>query len=111
MEKGSNDNGTYIKYADGTLICYNNIDMTKFTYQSYKGYTYQWDYPCSFLTNTNPSVVVTSRDWSTYGVYVKSRGIATLAMIMYFVVNPYTNAFVSDYTGGQIAAVAIGRWK
>lgn len=111
MEKGSNANGTYIKYADGTLICYNNIDMTKFTYQSYKGYIYQWNYPYPFLTDTNPSVIVTARDWSTYDVHVKSRGIATYANIMYFVVNGSTNAFVSDYKGAQITAVAIGMWK
>ena len=68
MESGSGTNskpGQYIKFYDGTMICYVNIqqtlniDLPKGTL--YYRYAPTWYYPASFLSETTPTAVATSR--------------------------------------------------
>ena len=60
VESGSNDNGSWIKYSDGTMICYHSIlksnvafnKNTSGTYyfinENYK-HLYDWTYPQQFI--------------------------------------------------------------
>lgn len=60
VESGSNDNGNYIKYSDGTMICYHSIlksnvafnKNTSGTYyfinENYE-HLYDWTYPQQFI--------------------------------------------------------------
>lgn len=54
IESGKNDNGYYIKYSDGTLICYHKWDESRvFVPATSGGYTisyatWTWTFPCEF---------------------------------------------------------------
>lgn len=55
MERGNNANGAYVKYADGTQMCWGNVDMPNTTPLA----TTQWTYPSAF--SNVPVGVVTPR--------------------------------------------------
>lgn len=72
IESGSNANGSWIKYGDGTMICYKQLNGTAFNCSQSAGsgkYYYQdtnhstentktWTYPQAFKTGTDPIVSV-----------------------------------------------------
>lgn len=68
VESGSNDNGNYIKFSDGTMICYHSIlksdvAFTKNTSGTYYfinenyEHLYDWTYPQEFISV--PKVITT----------------------------------------------------
>lgn len=70
MERGSNANGNYVKYADGTLICFVNIPPTNAatmtatgTFTSYYKNYANVPLPATFL---NTDYVVSSKSLSPY---------------------------------------------
>lgn len=106
---GSNDNGNYVKYANGLMICYAIIPMSNFINQNYHGYTYIWTYPMKFITNA--IVVATPNEWTTNDSSVKAYGGITTCSMMYFLRNPYSKEYINNYTSGNISVIAIGKWK
>lgn len=108
IESGSNDNGSYIKYSDGTMICYHTIlpDIlnTEYHYQAKS-----WTYPVSF--KEFPQLSATAHNWGTYAYIVKTySNRIERGNIMQQVINPLTNAFV-DTSATEITVFAIGKWK
>ena len=54
IEKGSNDNGTYIKFSDGTLIQYGNANGVE---NNYKWVTYPIQFKNVGIVTANVSVI------------------------------------------------------
>ncbi len=48
IESGSNVNGSYVKYADGTMICYRRL---KLIYESVDVVQEDWSFPSTFASN------------------------------------------------------------
>jgi len=48
IERGSNANGEYVRYADGTQICWVSSVTLSFLNASTLGF--QWDYPAAFVS-------------------------------------------------------------
>lgn len=111
VESSSNSNGNYIKYADGTMICYLNITVTdQALNNAYGANLYQgsrtWTYPIEFVDN-NVSVSCGQFQWGTsasWGTVVEAnKTSANLRGI---------DAFLrATGTETKIQAIAIGRWK
>ena len=109
IESGSNANGNYIKYADGTLIQYGNVSLTTSDNRSAGGLTY-------YSTSTTINFPISFKD-SSYSAFSN----VLLANMNYFC-NSYMAsndastcnlAFVStanNETRG-IHWMAIGKWK
>ena len=49
VESGSNSNGQYTKFSDGTLVCTSNGETT-FAYDTADQLSYSWTYPAAFST-------------------------------------------------------------
>ena len=109
VESGSNDNGSYIKYSDGTMICTKKvkgtIDITKTWYTLYTGSLNLGSSPQTFITT--PVV-----NYSMIGEYAFLGGslsakptIDNLGSIMLIRPSSQSN------TSYEIDIVAIGRWK
>ena len=110
IESGSNTNGNYVKYADGTMICYLNIEVTDQALNNAYGSLYQgsrtWTYPVEFIDN-NVSVHCGQFQWGTsasWGTVVSAdKTSANLRGI-----DAFSRA---TGTATKIQAMAIGRWK
>lgn len=110
IESGSNTNGNYVKYADGTMICYLNIEVTDQALNNSYGSLYQgsrtWTYPVEFVDN-NVSVHCGQFQWGTsasWGTVVSAdKTSANLRGI-----DAFSRA---TGTATKIQAMAIGRWK
>lgn len=114
IESGSNTNGSYIKFSDGTLIQRTQANIGQCTFSiyssSYPGlYTdhthgggYVWTFPVEFIdTDIEISSIVHS---SAY--MCSSASIPTTTSVN---VNYHTNyAFTGNIT---LSIIAIGRWK
>lgn len=115
IESGSNANGRYVKYADGTMICYRSdsiasiVNTTSYTIQGVTVYRneFSWTFPSAFSSTTLLSVVSSVRQ-STNDSFVSSfpSGISTSA------VNLMCTSLYSwvSYARVYISAIAIGRW-
>ena len=93
VERGSNANGNYVRFADGTQICTQTITGTV------SGGT-TWTFPAAF--SGVPVVLATEFDTLTPRFFTASYGFTSC------VLRAYTDAGISS--GGNASAVAIGRW-
>jgi hypothetical protein len=104
IETGSNANGRYTKFSDGTLICHKDVLAG---YGAAEGAlnTVRWTFPCEFVGG--PTV--------TYGCYSSAAGYPTLLYhaafptTTYIDISIYLPAGRPNYIYGSVQA--IGRWK
>lgn len=106
-EHGQNENGSYIKFDDGTMICTNVIDVpsTDITTSNgsafYTSYNLEWLYPAKFI---NPPVVaLESCDYRIDDIWINN--------ITSIIVSYRPAAYKSITTASRISLLAIGRWK
>lgn len=111
VESGSNSNGNYVKFADGTMICYLSIEVTdQALNNAYGANLYQgsrtWTYPVQFIDD-NVSVSCGQFQWGTsasWGTVINAdKTSANLRGI-----DAFSRA---SGTATKIQATAIGRWK
>ena len=113
IERGSNANGEYVKYADGTMICSARITLTA----DGARYFATWTFPAAFIAApnyTNVSGNITTAAWSTVadrpklgmnGSYNVTEAYATLG-----IEEVAGQAITSGATISGCAVAAIGRW-
>ena len=100
VESGSNANGSYIKFGDGTMICMNlascgaNLDSVQVTF------------PQAFI-NTNYFVTALNRYSNIAGVNWSYGTTTNTTMVLY----PRTSAGVLPTVSTVCSYIAIGRWK
>lgn len=100
IESGSNANGSYVKYPDGTMICYiDSVFTGTFTVET-------WTYPIAFVSI--PSVQATVNHPSN-ALYCVNIGSPTVSSVGLYKGRVDTHVAVTD--GFYIACTAIGRWK
>lgn len=103
IERGSNANGTYAKFADGTMIC------TVSAITSDAAGLIDWVFPVSFTYPASPNRPAVSGQVGTTGSNawrVIFGGIASPGDRVSFGVVSKTDAFVV----GNCSIIAIGRW-
>ena len=110
-EEGSNSNGRYTKFPDGTLICYHNQNSV-FRSSSELGHT--WTFPFGFLSP--PIVNATMGDLSSSSTFTTRLGVtravvtsSTEAAIRQHRINGQANFSPGDTA--EMNLMAIGRWK
>ena len=108
IERGSNANGDYAKFADGTMICkgarVGALSTNQYaTIANLRSAEYTWFFPAAFLAGTVPSIGGHGGDQS-YAGWLGAVGLSsTQCNVVYF------TATVSPTA--QIYPVAIGRWR
>lgn len=111
VESGSNSNGRYIKFSDGTMVCYKTIHKTNVDMSNQWGALYETvsavefgDFPQTFIEK--PCVSVTKTD----GAGIMHEGIGSItttsAGSTYFC-SPINRSSINFY----VDIIAIGRWK
>lgn len=113
IERGSNANGEYVKFADGTQVCYRNYSVSMSIEASVGNLFYNSGgiaatYPASFVSL--PSILVSTADADettrTYFCGLGSGGSVTRTPAIY-VLRPVSTPDVTV----NIMYLAIGRWK
>ena len=72
IERGSNSNGEFVRFADGTQICTHQLALPKFTRNRFGA---DWDFPASFI-NANYTAVITPNDFAPSGLTSLERAMA-----------------------------------
>ncbi len=109
IERGSNANGDYVKFADGTLICTSTNRAVNFVNTS--NLNFAWVYPIAFVAsvpainvNIASSTVTTQRQITAVCAYARSVASATCAALS-------IGQFVAaDASAMYLDVCAIGRW-
>lgn len=109
IERGSNANGDYIKFADGTLICTSTNRVANFVNAS--NINFSWVYPIAFVAsvpainvNIASSTVTTQRQITAVCAYSRSVVSALCAVLS-------IGQFVAaDASAMYLDVCAIGRW-
>ena len=111
VESGSNSNGSYIKFSDGTMICYLNITVTDQAIDTQYGTSSlyfgrrTWTFPVAFIKE--PNVSCGRFKWGTSGSWGSAmEATKTIANLMGY--DMYSRA---SGTRTIISATAIGKWK
>ncbi len=116
IESGSNDNGNWIKYMDGTMICWGNYNIGNTTTGGNKdGELYyvdiglQRNFPQSFIKKPNLKLeVFTNSGASLHYIWVVQRyNTASLTNFSNYRIYSPTNTTLNF----SIEYIAIGRWK
>lgn len=111
VESGSNSNGSYIKFGDGTMVCYHNMTMDDWV-SIPRGALYStsskvWTFPVPFaLTPTVTSQVnsMIPNTWTSLGTGGSNR-FDTSVRVMGTVIDGSAQYIPS------VSLIAIGRWK
>jgi len=108
IERGSNSNGEFVKYADGTMICHFYDEVTDQSISAAYGSLYQgtrvWTYPSSFVNI--PSVSCGLGRWGTSASW---SGLSSSSSVSSFL--RFWDIFLRNSgTSMDISATAIGRW-
>lgn len=104
IESGSNENGFWIKFADGTLICIG--DTTEVLTSEISESNFLVTYPIAFVNY--PSVTI-SNVYSYYRDLILSVAVPTLSN---FKVNWYKQSGTAAANSNiRVYWIAIGRWK
>jgi len=95
MERGSNANGEFVKFADGTMICFRHFTSTAANPLS-------WTYPAAFTTT--PAIALTVNGGSGAAVFACCESPSATG----------TNVLRFDHTGAArnffVFCNAVGRW-
>lgn len=112
IERGSNANGEYVKFADGTMICWKkslniaNTDLTSFALMGsialYLG-VYDWTLPVTF--SSEPTAMSLGGNLSSGSCVGFKYGISSTTIAK---VGIYTPS--SAFPASNIGLLAIGRW-
>ena len=83
VASGSNSNGTYVRFADGTQICYLRLEIHGFDGGFYviREGAYVWNFPAAFINVPTISFSCEVRHW----------------------IRPWGDTGILDYGGGMIA--------
>jgi len=108
IERGTNANGEYVKFADGTLIC-TFINKTSVAFNNTSNMGFNWTYPMSFV---EPGFVIgnlvgvlgVARQVTSFGAYNRTKSFASICV---FSLGQFTEADVSMVT---FDCLATGRW-
>lgn len=111
IESGSNANGTYTKFADGTLICIGQITIPATAL--YAGINVVWTLPTAFADGSyalqhSTSGVIYGGSIASAGDIV-ANGVVTHKTSETCLINMYTYKFATDPV--VFSLTAIGRWK
>lgn len=109
-QSGSNANGEYVKFEDGTLICWMAITVTTQAINNAYGSLFQgtrvWTFPVAFIAR--PSVTCSEFQYDTGASWGTVNGPASLTAVTLRGLDAYSRAAGSPC---NISAIAIGRWK
>lgn len=109
IERGSNVNGEYVKFADGTQICLLNITVTDQAIENTYGILYLgariWTFPSSFISP--PAVPAPAIQLGTSASWGMSNGDSSHTAASLRVLDIVPRAYG---TSTRIQAIAIGRW-
>ncbi|MGN5077383.1 hypothetical protein ACTG2C_22415 [Aeromonas veronii] len=93
IERGKNANGSFIKFADGTLLCWKEITSSA-------GSAPSWTFPVAFLVT--PSVIVTPVNGNPAHPTVFNLGVSACQIAVW--------NLSQQLIGSNVSAVAIGVW-
>lgn len=105
----TNDNGTAIKYADGTMICYGAITVTATSGSDYYQFCNRTSaitvtFPASFSSTNDLTITVTPQLFQVFSTTISSKTTSS------FNFNAFYPSTVS-FTTLPINYVAFGKWK
>ncbi|WP_286952813.1 MULTISPECIES: hypothetical protein [Aminobacterium] len=106
-ESGSNANGEYVKFVDGTMECYLNQTVTNQAINGVYGSLYvgsrDWVFPCEFSV---APVAINQSKWGSSGSWSSiSHPTTTSCALSFLDINPRATG-----TSMVIVSFAIGRW-
>lgn len=109
VESGSNNDGYYFKYADGTLVCYNNLVLSNVPITTPTGALFTsgsliWNYPRAFTKLPTISITPRAISLRLFGQETE----ADNSNFLRFALVCTTSATAANIIVG---ISAIGRWK
>ena len=117
VESGSNNNGSWIKFADGTMICkftqIINVAVTNAWGSLYGGKFSVHDYPQEFIDIPEASIALVANNDGNYGGWIGNNGGTddirpTKKNIGEFVMLRPTTTSNGNY---KVQVIAVGKWK
>ena len=117
VENGSNNNGSWIKFADGTMICkftqIINVAVTNAWGSLYGGKFSVHDYPQEFIDIPEASITLVANNDGNYGGWIGNNGGTddirpTKKNVGEFVMLRPTTTSNGYY---KVQVIAIGKWK
>ncbi|WP_307755764.1 hypothetical protein [uncultured Cloacibacillus sp.] len=105
IESGSNSNGSYTKWADGTMVCINAPILIGYYIPQGATLVGQWPYPASFVSS--PVISVTYEGGSSDYIRVATTDVSPTHLPVWLV-NTYTQPLTLTI---RLSEIAIGQWK
>lgn len=108
IERGSNANGEYVKWADGTMVCYRRANIQAYCTNPYGAGLYTgtitWTFPARFVSSpVTPPPGIRLGSGASWSVPLSS----TPTEANYYVVDAASRP---DGTQAEFVGFAIGRW-
>jgi len=110
IERGSNSNGNYVKFADGTQICTGSVTLTYLSSAVLRGV---WTFPSSFSVSPDISAIVSGRSTTPALTQLSSMECSGIGLNTVGRFDIGRTPGQTDFQSGDtvtLSVQAIGRW-
>jgi hypothetical protein len=104
IERGSNANGSFVKYADGTMIC--TLPPSDVSFSPVTGYNFNWTFPAVFAALPYAFPGGAAR---VSGAIISGVSVASFAHSTSIVTLTWRSSINIDNVR-ELSAIAVGRW-
>jgi len=106
IERGSDSNGNYVRFADGSLFCTQTVTASSLAIATahmggFRSAAQTWTFPSEFIAA--PNVFVTSQAGTAFGAYTGAPSTTAVS----WVVTSISSQTASDRT---VCLIAVGAW-
>lgn len=109
IERGANSNGEYVKFADGTLICWGTPLVTATVLNNANAGAYGWSYYSDNNLVSFPAVFIAPPSVQATPQSAFLSAVATAIGVSSFLLIPITS--ISVASASPTTYMAIGRWR
>ena len=107
IENGTNANGTYVKFANGTLICYKHVIIAS-SHNSGSSFALPATYvDTNYVVTVSPSTMISTGGTASYVTEAQSYSVSSIKLKCVYVA---TGGTVGDTPNAPVSYQTIGRW-
>ena len=108
VDSGSNSDGEWTRFADGTQLCWGNSRSGPLPLMS-PGDEYEWSFPRPFDSTADLGVVITNDTGGFSGFFIEGHELLTTSEVRIVYDDNYSSLTSGD--SAHFHVLAMGRWK
>lgn len=110
VDSGSNSNGNWVKYYDGTMICWHKLITTTYSTANCSSEV-KWNFPMQFKNTVETRIIAQALGGNNYAYFTIATVNSSIEAVVQLKGLAPTEVRYVDVSNRAIDVLAIGKWK